>query len=143
MPTSYNVPLIAGSYLSATAAMLHIGIIINGASWYRFFGASEAMARAVERGRHYPAIVTATIALVLGVWSAYALSAAGFIRAAPFLKPILCAITLAYLLRGLVLVPVLIMPRTKRTIFGLWSSGICLIFAATHLIGLFQVWGRL
>jgi hypothetical protein len=35
------------------------------------------------------------------------------------------------------------MPRTPATTFGVWSSGICLVFAATHLIGLFQVWGKL
>jgi len=143
MPFPYNIPLIFGSALSAMAAILHVGIIIKGASWYRFFGAGEKMARAVELGHRYPAIVTAAIAAVLGLWSAYALSAAGVIRPVPFLRPVLCAITLIYLLRGLVLVPVLILPRTAATTFGIWSSGICLVFAATHLLGLFQVWERL
>jgi hypothetical protein len=143
MPVAYNAPLIFGAFLSAMAALLHVGIIIQGAAWYRFFGAGERMARAAEQGRWYPTIVTAAIATVLGSWSAYALSAAGVIPAAPFLRPVLCAITLIYLLRGLVVVPVLIMPRTPATTFGIWSSAICLVFAATHLLGLCQVWGRL
>jgi len=143
MPVAYNAPLIFGAFLSATAALLHVGIIIRGAAWYRFFGAGERMARAAEQGRRYPAIVTAAIATVLGIWSAYALSAAGVLPPAPFLRPALCAITLIYLLRGLVLVPILLMPRTPVTPFGIWSSAICLVFAAAHLLGLTQVWHRL
>ena len=143
MTPTCNVALIIGACLSAIAALLHVGIIIKGPSWYRFFGAGEAMARAVEQGRRYPTFVTGAIAVVLAVWSAYALSAADVLPAAPFLRPVLCAITLIYLLRGLVLIPVLILPRTAATTFGLWSSGICLAFGATHLIGLIQVWPTL
>ena len=61
----------------------------------------------------------------------------------PWLKPALCAIASIYLLRGLLLVPVLIMPRTAATPFGLWSSAICLVFAAAHVLGLIQVRDRL
>jgi len=143
MISPYNIPLIFGSALSAIAAILHVGIIIKGASWYRFFGAGEKMALAVEHGQWYPTFVTAAIAAVLGLWSAYALSGAGVIRPVPLVRPVLCAIALIYSLRGLVLVPVLILPHTASTSFGIWSSVICLMFAATHLLGLFQVWERL
>ena len=143
MPTSHNLALIVGASLSALAALLHVGIIVGGASWYRFFGAGQAMARACEQGRWYPAIVTVAIAVVLAFCSAYALSGAGVIAALPWLKPALCAIASIYLLRGLVLVPVLIMSRTAATPFWFWSSAICLVFGAAHLIGLIQVWDRL
>ena len=138
-----NLALVVAACLSAVAAILHLGIIVRGAGWYRFFGAGEAMARAAEQGRWYPAIVTAAIALILAIWSAYAFSGAGVLPAAPLLRPVLCAITAAYLLRGLVLVPVLILPRSPATTFGLWSSSICLVFAAAHLIGLVQRWDAL
>ena len=140
---SFNVALVVGACLSALAAVLHLGIIVKGATWYRFFGAGESMARAAEAGRLYPAIVTTAIACVLALWSALALSAAGVIEPLPLLRPALCAITLVYLLRGLVLVPVLFMPRTAATTFWIWSSAICLVFAAAHLVGLVQVWHRL
>lgn len=140
---AHNLPLIVGAFLSALAALLHVGIIVGGARWYRFFGAGQAMARACEQGRWYPAIVTSAIALVLATWSAYALSGAGVIAALPLLKPALCAITAIFLLRGLALVPVLILPRSAGTGFWLWSSTICLVFGAAHLIGLIQVWDRL
>jgi hypothetical protein len=101
------------------------------------------MALAAEAGRWYPTIVTAAIATVLAVWSAYALSGAGVLRALPLRKPILATIAFIYFLRSLALVPALLMPRTDATAFWLWSSSICLIFAAAHLFGLTQVWSRL
>ena len=129
--------------LSAIAALLHVAIIFNGAAWYRFFGAGERMARAAEKGRWHPAIVTAGIAAVLASWSAYALSGAGVLPGLPLLRSALCAITAVYVLRGLVIVPALVMPRTAATRFWVWSSAICLVFGAAHLVGLVQRWDSL
>ena len=140
---SVNPALVVAAILSALAAALHGAIIVKGAPWYRFFGAGEDMARAAEMGRLFPAVITAAIAGVLALWSAYALSAAGALPPLPWLKPVISAITLVYLLRGLVLVPALLMPRGPSTAFFVWSSIICLVFAATHLVGLLQVWRRL
>lgn len=141
--TSVNRALVVAATLSALAAALHVAIIVKGAPWYRFFGAGEDMARAAEMGRRFPAVVTAAIAGVLALWSAYALSAAGALPPLPLLKPAIGAITLVYLLRGLVLVPALAMPRGPSTTFFVWSSIVCLVFAAAHGVGLRQVWSRL
>lgn len=138
-----NLPLLVGSILSAVAALLHGGIIVGGASWYRFFGAGERMARAAGAGRAYPAVVTSLIAAVLALWSAYAASGAGLLGPLPLLKPALMAITGIYLLRGLVLVPLLTLARSKSTPFMMWSSVICLGYGSIHLVGLVQVWNRL
>ena len=143
MPGTYNLPLLIGGALSAVAAILHLAIIVGGAAWYRFFGAGEVMARAAEQGRRYPAVVTAAIAALLGTWSAYALSGGRFIPALPLVRPVLLAITAIYLLRGFVIVPVLVLPRTRTTAFGIWSSGICLVFGAVHALGVYQAWLRL
>lgn len=141
--STYNTALVIAACLSAVAALLHVGIIIGGASWYRFFGAGERMASAAAAGRWYPAIVTAGIAIVLALWAAYALAGAGVIQALPLLKLGLCAITAVYLLRGLAVVPVLVVARSKATPFFAWSSGICLIYGVVHLVGLAQVWPKL
>lgn len=143
MSAPANLFLVVAATLSAVASALHVAIIVKGAPWYRFFGAGEDMARAAEAGRLFPAVITAAIAGVLALWSAYALSAAGVLPPLPLLKPAICAITLVYLLRGLVLVPVLAMPRGPSTTFFIWSSVICLVFAAAHLVGVAQVWDRL
>jgi len=42
--------LVVGGWLSVAASLLHIGCIIGGPDWYRFFGAGEEMAQAAARG---------------------------------------------------------------------------------------------
>jgi hypothetical protein len=143
MSESYNVSLVAGAALSAVAALLHLGIIVGGPSWYRFFGAGERFASAAAAGRWWPNVFTLGIACVLGLWAAYALSGAGVIAPLPLLKLALVLITGVYLLRGLVLVPALIVTRGKVSPFAFWSSVICLGYGAFHLLGLVQVWHRL
>ncbi len=138
-----NPALVVAGCLSAIAALLHVAIIFKGAAWYRFFGAGEGLARAAEKGRWTPAIVTAGIAAVLAAWSAYALSGAGVLPGLPLLRPALCAITAVYVLRGLALLPALVMPRTAATRFWVWSSAICLVFGVAHLVGLVQRWEAL
>ena len=141
MEDTRNAFLIAGALLSALAAALHVGCVVFGAPWYRFFGAGERMAQMAIAGNWYPTVVTAAIAFVLAMWSLYALSGAGVIRALPLLRLALCGITAIYLLRGLVIVPLVVLG--KSTPFWWWSSMICLLIGAVHLIGLSQVWGRL
>jgi hypothetical protein len=52
----------AGAALSLVAALLHIGVVIGGPHWYRFFGAPEQYAVAASRGSIIPALVTSGIA---------------------------------------------------------------------------------
>jgi len=92
-------------------------------------------------GSWYPAVVTAAIASVLAAWSLYALSGAAVIGALPLLRPALCIITAIYVLRGLVILPLAVLG--KGTPFWWWSSMICLLIGAVHLVGLSQVWARL
>jgi hypothetical protein len=143
MPTETNLLLTLGALLSALAAAAHIGIIIGGAAWYRFFGAGEQFAVASEQGKIYPAVVTFGITAVLATWAAYALSGAGWLPVLPFLKLALCVITGVYLLRGVGGFALLAMksPYSKR--FIVVSSSICLGFGLMHLLGVMQVWGRL
>ena len=135
--------LIAAALLSAAAAILHLAVIAGGPDWYRFFGAGEEMARMAERGSPVPALVTLAIATVLAAWSAYALSAAGKIRRLPLIRTALVAITAIYLLRGLVLVPVLALSPGQVDAFTLWSSLIVLVYAITYAVGTFLAWPAL
>jgi hypothetical protein len=132
-----------GAVMSAVAALLHVGCIIFGASWYRFFGAGERMAQLASAGSWYPAIVTSFIASMLVAWSLYALSGAGVIPRLPLLRLALCAITTIYLLRGFAALPLVFFALGRTTPFWWWSSAICLVIGLTHLVGLRQVWDRL
>jgi hypothetical protein len=136
--TSTNPWLVVGGCLSAAAALLHVGVIVGGPEWYRFFGAGEAMARMAERGNPYPAIVTTGIAIVLSVWAAYAFAGAGLIRRLPLMRTALVAISAIYLARGLLIVPVLLQPSPAA--FDIWSSLIVLGYGAVYAIGTATAW---
>jgi hypothetical protein len=135
--------LTAAALLSAAAALLHLAVIAGGPDWYRFFGAGEDMARMAERGSARPALITLGIAAVLATWSAYALAGAGRIRRLPLMRTVLLAITVIYLLRGLVLVPALAMNGGRVDSFLLWSSLVVLAYGVTYAVGTFRAWPAL
>jgi len=138
-----NFLLLAAAF-SAIAALAHIGIVVGGPSWYRFFGAGEGMARLAANGSWYPALVTIGIAAVLTLWSAYALSAAGFLPALPFLKAVLVVVSAVYLLRGLGgFALAAFAPGSNSPAFWAWSSAICLVIGVVHAIGLAKQWPAL
>jgi putative oxidoreductase len=136
--------IIAGSF-SLLAAFLHIGIVIGGPPWYRFFGAGESMALMAENGSLKPTVITLSIASIFFLWAFYAWSGAGILPSMPLLKTALSAITAIYLIRGLagMIAPfVSDHPKIKQNsvAFWLWSSAICLIIGAFHLMGLIAIW---
>ena len=139
-----NTYLLTGASLSATAALLHLGCIAFGPSWYRFFGAGERMAQLAAAGDIFPTLVTAGIAVVLTLWSLYALSGAGVILRLPLLRTGLCVITGIYLLRGISGFWLAAMAPGERSVaFWCWSSVICLAIGALYLLGTRQAWTAL
>lgn len=138
-----NIWLIAGGLLSAAAALLHISVIVGGPDWYRFFGAGEAMARAAERGSLVPALATIGIASVLLAWALYAFSGAGRIRRLPLLRTGLVTISAVYLLRGLVLLPMLALTPELVDSFAVWSSLIVLVYGFCYAVGTWVAWPEL
>ena len=135
-----NVFLIVAGTLSAVAAILHLGCIYFGASWYRFFGAGEQMALLSEQGSIQPTLITSVIVLVLSIWSMYAFSAAGVIFKLPLIRLALVLITLIYLARGIAGFFLINSPMGRSPEFWVWSSAICLSFGIVPLIGLKQQW---
>lgn len=133
--------LVLGGLLSAAASLLHIAVIAGGADWYRFFGAGEEMARMAEQGRMTPHLITVAIALLLGLWSAYAFSGAGLIRRLPLVRTALVAISAIYLLRGVVIVPALL--QQPRDAFTIWSSLIVLVYGIAYAVGTWRAWPEL
>ena len=97
MPTPGTIALAMGAALSAFAALAHIACVVVGPAAYRFMGAGEKMARAVQAGKLQPTLVTLAIAAILFTWAAYALSGAGLISRLPLTKLALLVITAVYL----------------------------------------------
>ncbi|TNJ34338.1 hypothetical protein [Arenimonas terrae] len=137
-----NPWLLAGAAASALAAVAHLACIAIGPAAYLTMGAGPRMAELAAAGHWYPPTITVVIAGMLLVWSAYALSVAGVIRALPLRRTILVAITAVYLLRGFAR-PVLepYFPDNSDR-FWFWSSAICLAIGALHAIGLATLPGR-
>ncbi|MCU7891408.1 MAG: hypothetical protein KZQ78_07265 [Candidatus Thiodiazotropha sp. (ex Ustalcina ferruginea)] len=134
-----NKPLVWAGSLSLLAGVLHIAIIIGGPGWYRFFGAGEQLAQLAEQGSPIPGTLTAAIALILMLWSLYAYAGAGLVYHLPWLKPVLISITGIYLLRGLALLPMLVLaPHTINT-FLLLSSVISLSIGMLFFSGTRQM----
>lgn len=140
MPSAGAQALVLGGTLSAAAAVAHLACIALGPPAYRFMGAGERMARAVEAGETRPTLVTLAIATVLLLWALYAFSGAGLVGQLPFTGPVLAAISLVYLARALgfpLLKPMF--PENSIT-FWLVSSGICLVLGSLYAIGAITVW---
>ena len=132
---------IAGSPVSAwvwaagldfLAAALHVGIVLGGPAWYRFFGAGEAMARMAERRHPWPTLVTLAIATALSLFGAYAMTAGDHFPSLPMPQAALTAITAIYAVRALV--PLMLAPvmASMRTRFMIVSSLICGVYALAH-----------
>jgi hypothetical protein len=136
-----NPWLVIGGFLSLAAALLHVAVIAGGPDWYRFFGAGEGMARMAEQGSPVPALVTLGIAALLAIWAAYAFAGAGLMRRLPLMRTALVAITAIYLLRGLLIIPVLMKPDAAA--FDIWSSLIVLVYGIVYALGTWRAWQQL
>lgn len=138
-----------GAFVTGAASLLHVGIIFGGPDWYRFFGAGERMARLSARGSVYPAVITAGIALVLGVWALYGLSGAGVVRRLPLLRLALVLIACVYFARGTLGIPAVLFvggPYTNelrgRMTFMVVSSLVCILLGLCYAFGAARVWRR-
>ncbi len=138
-----RVWLAIGGWLSIAAALLHVGCIIGGPDWYRFFGAGEAMAVMAEQGSLYPPILTLFIASILAIWALYAFSGATKIRRIPLLRTGLVTISIIYLVRGMVVIPVFLSAHVPATPFNIWSSAIVLVYGITYAVGTWLCWPAL
>jgi hypothetical protein len=138
-----NPWLIVGGCLSLAAALLHLAVIGGGPDWYRLFGAGEEMARAAEQGRWMPHLLTIGIAAVLTVWGLYAFAGAGLIRRLPLMRTALVVISLIYLARGLLIIPIMMSVSLAEAPFDYWSSLIVLVYGICYAVGTWLAWPHL
>ena len=135
--------LLGAGVMCIAAAVLHLGCIAGGPNWYRALGAGEAFASAAARGERFPALVTSGIATILGVWAAYAFSAAGYLPALPLRRTVLVLIIAGLTARGLAIVaPDLWRPDLSYS-FKFWSSAAVLVLAACFAAGTRLAWQAL
>lgn len=128
---------------SIAAASLHLACMLGGPDWYRWMGAGDEIAHAVERGQLRPYLLTIGIAAILFGWAWFAFAAARLLPRPPLLRTGLIAIILVLLLRAAALfVPGLWAPETGAT-FKIISSLIVLALGLSFLIGTVRAWPTL
>lgn len=137
-----NKALILASILTAGAALAHIGCIVFGADWYRFFGAGEEMAMMSEQGLAYPTIVTSIIVFVLSCWSLYGLSGAKVIPRLPFLHLVLALISSIFILRAVTFYWLMAAIPENSLTFWLVSSFICFVIGGLFAFGTWQSYSQ-
>ena len=141
-PPANPALLVAGAG-SVAAGVAHLACIVGGPDWYRFFGAGEGMARAVEQGRWQPHVMTAVIAIVLFGWAWFAFAAAGQMPRPPLLRIGLIAITLVLLLRAAAAFVPGVWRAEHTPTFIIVSSLIVLVLGLAFLIGTIKAWPTL
>lgn len=146
MNPNNNKFLIIAATCSALVAIAHLGCIVFGADWYRFFGAGEAMAKMAEAGHWYPTVVTLVIVVIvalLSVWSLYALSAARVIKRLPLLRLGLIVISAIYIIRGIAFMGTMPMFPENSLMFWFISSSISLSIGLLYAFGTYKSWSHL
>lgn len=143
MDPHHNKFLLAAAGSCVLAALAHMGCVVFGGDWYRFFGAPEQMASMAEQGLWYPTVVTSLIASILLIWALYGLSGCGAIKRLPLTKLALVIISGVFLLRGVAFVG--LMPLFPHITLAFWwvSSAICLLIGVLFSIGTYQQWPKL
>jgi len=133
--------LVFAGVLSFAVALLHAAIGFS-PTLSLYFGAPEALVKNI----YTLIIVSLFIAVIIAVFGLYAISGAGYIRTLPWLKQILVVISGIYILRGLLLIPELLVVTgvfhisipvaPKFVVFSLGS----LLIGLIYLIGTVGGW---
>jgi hypothetical protein len=143
MTTPANPALMVAGVGSVAAALAHLACIIGGPDWYRFFGAGEGMARAVEQGRWQPHAMTLGIAIILFGWAWFAFAGSGQMPRPPLLRIGLVAIILVLLLRAAAAFLPGVWRAEHSPTFIVVSSLIVLVLGLAFLIGTIKAWPTL
>lgn len=96
--------LIAGS-------LLHCAVLAAGPKWIAFVGAPDVIVVSAMNGTWVAPAATLTIAAFLAGLALYSLAAAAIVRPLPGVKPVLWTAALVFVMRGLLIVPALVLGR--------------------------------
>ncbi len=134
-----------GAALSFFLALLHLAMIPIGTEAYDFFTAPAHFVELARRGSPLPALMTLLVALVFTIFGFYALSAAGRAPRLPQPRIILIGISGIYLLRGLVVVPelLLFLHTTDFPVRALFFSVASLMIGIVYTVGTALRWAAL
>jgi hypothetical protein len=134
--------LTAAAAASFGLAVLHLIIVFVGLPAYVYFTAPQRLIDLAREGSAEPALITMIIALVFTVFGFYALSGAGRAPTLPVLRLALVGISGVFLLRGLLIVPQLLMFLNTDEVpaRGLAFSAVALGIGVCYTVGSARRW---
>jgi hypothetical protein len=137
--------LTVAAAMSLLLAVLHVAMIPFGAEAYDYFTAPARMIEMARVGSLLPALMTLLVACVFAVFGLYALSAADRGPWVPQRRIILIGISGIYLLRGVVVVPQLLMfmNTSEVPLRALVFSLIALAIGIVYTVGTALRWAAL
>jgi hypothetical protein len=137
--------LTLGAAMSFFVACLHLAMIPIGVEAYDFFTAPTRFVEMARRGSPVPPLLTLGLAAIFTTFGFYALSAAGRAPRLPQLRIILIGICGIYLLRGLVVVPelLLFLHTTDIPFRSLVFSLMSLTIGIVYIVGVALRWPAL
>lgn len=100
--------LIAGT-CAFLGGLLHVVALIGGADWIAALGAPYWAVESARQGTWIAPVGGLTISALMWLCSAYAFSGAGWLRPLPLLRTGLFAVALVCLLRGIFLLPIVLL----------------------------------
>jgi len=91
------------AFVALGGALVHVGAIIGGPSWFAFFGAPPRVVASAQAGTWLAPVSALVIAGLMAMCAIYAGSVVGWVRRPPLQRTALATIAAVCLLRALIL----------------------------------------
>jgi hypothetical protein len=135
--------LIAGAAASFALVAVAFGVIVVGAPAYVYVLAPDRLVDLAREHSLAPTLATGLLAFIFAVFGCYGLAGAGLLEL-PATRVLVAAIGCIYTLRGLLIVPEMLMVHfLDRPVRALFFAVIALLIGAIHLVGVTLRWTAL
>lgn len=132
-----------GASIALFGALIHWLAPFIGPDWYAFLHSPPSVVDSARTGTLLAPIGAAVIGLLMFICTLYGLAGAGSMPRLPLLKTGLTTIATICLLRGLLLIPALVLAADRLTMFDIVASLIWFIAGLGFFIGTAINWSAL
>jgi len=129
-----------GAGIALFGALIHWIAPWIGPDWYAFLHAPASIVTSARTGTWLAPSGAVAIGALMFLCALYALSGAGIIRKIPLLRTALVIITTICVLRGLALIPFLMLVPSKLSGFDIVGSLVWLLAGVSFLLGTVGSW---
>lgn len=139
-----NIHLVFAGTGAFLGGLLHVVALIGGPVWIAAIGAPYWFVESAQQGTWIAPVGGLTITGLMWLCSAYAFSGAGWLRPVPLLRTGLSSIALVCLLRGIFLVPIVLLLHPELTVqigtFEIVASPVWAAIGMFFAVGLRDIW---